>query len=74
MTIAMFHYCSYITVLLQPFLKILSIQLYLRNKKTAKELVEIKLDDQKKLLKTKDVCTGFAATNEIQKKLQKDSL
>ena len=29
---------------------------------------------KKKLLKTKDVHTGFAATNEIQKKLQKDTL
>ena len=38
--------------------------------KIAKELLEIKLDDQKTLLKTKDV--GFAATSEFQKQLQKD--
>ena len=45
----------------------------LEKSKTAKELPDIKLDDQKKLLKTKDVHIGFAATNEIQKQLQKDT-
>ena len=45
----------------------------LEKSKTATELLDIKLDDQKKLLKTKDVHIGFAGTNEIQKQLQKDT-
>ena len=46
----------------------------LEKSKTVKELLDIKLDDQKKLLKTKDIHIGFAATNEIQKHLQKDTV
>ena len=45
----------------------------LEKSKTAKELLDIKLDEQKKLVKTKDVHIGFAATNETQKQLQKDT-
>ena len=44
----------------------------LEKSKTATELLNIKLDDQKNL-KTKNVHVGFAATNEIQKQLQKDT-
>ena len=44
----------------------------LEKSKTSTELLNIKLDDQKNL-KTNTVHVGFAATNEIQKQLQKDT-
>ena len=40
----------------------------LKKSKTVKELLDIKLEDQKrKILKTKNVHIGFAATNETEK-------
>ena len=38
----------------------------LEKSKTAKELLDIKLDDQKKIVKTKHVLIGFAATNKFK--------